>query len=260
MEQRPIAVAATFTSAIHWGENVTKDETLDRRIQEEIEGRIVSGDWPPGYRIPFEVDLAAQYGCSRMTVNKVLTRLASAGLLERRRRSGTVVTRPVAQSAVLEIHDIESEVRSLNLSYDYRLVRRVQRKFRAADAGRLALPPSASILELHCIHLAGRKPFCQEDRILNLDAVPEAADVDFTGIAPGPWLINQVPWSTAEHLIKAVAADEEQAKALDIASGTACLVVERRTWNDSGLITHVRLTYPGDRHALVAQFSPQARV
>ncbi|PTM93611.1 histidine utilization repressor [Mycoplana dimorpha] len=236
---------------------MAKDETLDRRIQEEIEGRIVSGDWPPGYRIPFEVDLAAQYGCSRMTVNKVLTRLASAGLLERRRRSGTVVTRPVAQSAVLEIHDIESEVKSLNLPYDYQLVRRVQRKFRAADAARLALPPSASILELHCIHLAGRKPFCHEDRIINLDAVPDAAEVDFTGTAPGPWLINQVPWSTAEHLIRAVAAGEDQAKALEIAPGTACLVVERRTWNDIGMITHVRLTYPGDRHALVAQFSPQ---
>lgn len=238
-------------------QSLAKDETLDRRIQEEIEGRIVSGDWPPGFRIPFEVDLAAQYGCARMTVNKVLTRLASAGLLERRKRSGTVVTRPLAQSAVLEIHDIKSEVKTLNLAYDYRLTRRAKRKFRPDDTARLALSPSASILELNCIHFAGRKPFCHEDRILNLGVVPEAEDIDFADNAPGPWLINQVPWSTAEHLIKAEAAEHDQAEALGIATGAACLVVERRTWNDSGLITHVRLTYPGERHALVAQFSPQ---
>ncbi|WP_411196868.1 GntR family transcriptional regulator, partial [Rhizobium sp.] len=59
--------------------NPSKDPTLHQRILSEIEGRIVSGEWPPGHRIPFEVDLATQYDCSRMTVNKVLTQLAKAG-------------------------------------------------------------------------------------------------------------------------------------------------------------------------------------
>lgn len=236
---------------------MAKEETLDRRIQEEIEARIVSGQWPPGFRIPFEVDLAAQYGCSRMTVNKVLTRLAVAGLLERRKRSGTIVARPQAQAAVLEIHDIASEVQSLGLQYGFTLVSRTKRKFRTGDASRLALPPSAPILELRCVHFGGGKPFCHEDRIINLHTVPEAEEADFAGEAPGPWLIHQVPWTTAEHIIKAVSARGEQAQALELAEGTACLVVERRTWSEKGLITHVRLTYPGDRHSLVAQFSPQ---
>ena len=238
---------------------MAKEETLDRRIQEEIEARIVSGEWPPGFRIPFEVDLAAQYGCSRMTVNKVLTRLASAGLLERRKRSGTVVARPQAQAAILEIHDIESEVKSLNLPYRYTLVSRSKRKSRSADASRLALEPSTRILEFHCIHFAGKKPFCYEDRIINLQAVPEAESIDFAAEAPGQWLMKQVPWTTAEHIIKAVSAADDEAKALELPDGTTCLVVERRTWSEKGLVTHVRLTYPGDRHSLVAQFSPQGQ-
>ncbi|MBW8787882.1 MAG: GntR family transcriptional regulator, partial [Rhizobium leguminosarum] len=48
--------------------NQSRDPTLHQRILSDIEGRIVSGDWPPGHRIPFEVDLATQYDCSRMTV------------------------------------------------------------------------------------------------------------------------------------------------------------------------------------------------
>lgn len=239
------------------GENVAKEDTLDRRIQEEIEARIVSGEWPPGFRIPFEVELAARYGCSRMTVNKVLTRLATAGLLERRKRSGTVVARPQAQAAILEIHDIASEVQSLNQPYRYALVSRAKRRFRASDSTRLALAASASILELRCVHFAGRKPFCHEDRIINLEAVPDAETINFAVEAPGPWLMKQVPWTTAEHVIKAVPVSGEQAEALDLPDGTACLVVERRTWSEKGLVTHVRLTYPGDRHSLVAQFSPQ---
>ena len=49
---------------------------LHQRIRDDIEARIMSGDWPPGHRIPFEHELMAEYGCSRMTVNKVLSTLA----------------------------------------------------------------------------------------------------------------------------------------------------------------------------------------
>ncbi|WP_296253579.1 GntR family transcriptional regulator, partial [uncultured Stenotrophomonas sp.] len=53
-----------------------KAPTLNHRIRSDIEGRILSGEWEPGFRIPFEHELMEQYGCSRMTVNKVLTALA----------------------------------------------------------------------------------------------------------------------------------------------------------------------------------------
>jgi GntR family histidine utilization transcriptional repressor len=62
--------------------NQSKDATLHQRILSDIEGRIVSGEWPPGHRIPFEIDLTKEYDCSRMTVNKALTQLAKAGLKE----------------------------------------------------------------------------------------------------------------------------------------------------------------------------------
>ena len=45
----------------------------------DIEGRIMSGEWAQGFRLPFEADLAAHYDCSRMTVNKVMTQLARNG-------------------------------------------------------------------------------------------------------------------------------------------------------------------------------------
>ncbi|MFY8153816.1 MAG: GntR family transcriptional regulator, partial [Hyphomicrobiales bacterium] len=57
--------------------------TLHQRIRGDIEGRIMSGDLKPGDRIPFEHELSAHYGCSRMTVNKVLSALVDAGLIER---------------------------------------------------------------------------------------------------------------------------------------------------------------------------------
>jgi GntR family histidine utilization transcriptional repressor len=41
---------------------------------------------------------------------------------------------------------------------------------------------------------------------------------------------------------------------------TACLVVERRTWRKSRIITSVRVTYPNDLYRLTARFTPAGRV
>ena len=70
--------------------------------------------------------------------------------------------------------------------------------------------------------------------------------------------LSQVPWSSAEHRIHAAAADATTAEQLGIEQGTACLVIERRTWSAGAAVTQVRLTYPGDRHALVATFTPSS--
>lgn len=233
-----------------------RESTLHQRIVGDIEGKIVSGEWPVGHRIPFEVDLAKHYGCSRMTVNKVLTQLARAGLIDRVKKSGSFVSRPQAQSAVLKINDIRKEVESLKLAYSFTLTRRVRRKATSADRVRLDVPPAASVLALTCLHLAGRKPFCLEERLISLDSVPGAEAADFDKTTPGQWLLSQVPWSSAEHRIFAVASEAETSASLAVPVGTACLVIERRTWSGAGPVTHVRFTYPGDRHALVATFTP----
>jgi GntR family histidine utilization transcriptional repressor len=232
---------------------------LYQRIHDEIEQRIRSGEWSPGHRIPFEKDLAAEYGCARMTVNKALSQLAREGYIARRKRAGSIVTQPQALSAVLEIHDVAAEVSSLGREYGYRLLDRGEH---ASDEVMRHFDPEggAHLLAVAALHLAGRLPFCYEERWINLDAVPEAAAEPFTAEAPGAWLLRRVPWNEAEHEISARGANGRAAAALDVAGGVPCLVIERRTWNDAHVVTFVRLTYPGENHRLVARFSPRDRV
>ena len=104
--------------------------TLYKQIRLDIERRILSGEWPPGHRIPFEHELMAGYRCSRMTVSKALSELAQADLIERRRRAGTFVRRPKFLSAVLTISDIRAEITAwpkLRLSVDQVLTPHGQR-------------------------------------------------------------------------------------------------------------------------------------
>jgi GntR family transcriptional regulator, histidine utilization repressor len=236
--------------------NGSKKRTLHDQIVRDLRTPILSGKWQPGHRIPFEVDLARRYDCSRMTVNKALTHLANAGLIERRRHSGSRVAHPRAQSAILEIRDIESEVLSLGLPYTYRLLARDVRRVSAADRTQLNLPARGSVLDVTCVHFAAAWPFCLEQRIINLKAVPEARTELFENAAPGRWLLSRVLWSAAEHVIRSVAADEEAADKLNLSVGAPCLVIERRTSRADASITFVRFTYPGESHELVARFVP----
>ena len=109
--------------------------SLHQRILADLQGKILSGAWPPGARIATEHELAARYGCSRMTVSSVLGKLGRAGLVERRRKAGTFVLRPQSQAAVLEIHDIKAEVLALGLPYRFELTARTARRSTAAEPG-----------------------------------------------------------------------------------------------------------------------------
>jgi GntR family histidine utilization transcriptional repressor len=237
----------------------THDHALHARIQIEIEQNVVSGRWPPGHRLPVEHELMRTYGCSRMTVSKALTALTAQGLLVRRRRAGTFVARPQSQSAVMEISDIAGEVAALGLSYRFETIERRSRRTRSREAAMLGEPLPERVLDISCRHFAGTMPFCFERRVINLEAVPEAADATFDTLAPGQWLVQKVPWVRAEHRVRAVSADRAVADQLQIEECTPCLKIERRTWNAVHVITAVTLIYPGDAHEIVARFSPSPR-
>ena len=225
-------------------------------ISADLTGKIRSGEWPPGRRIPFEHELTAQYACSRATVNKAIMVLVDSGLVERRRRAGSFVARPHVSSAVLHIPDIEAEVTARGQVYGYELERRSVRKVRRNDPDEAHLASVGAVLSLACRHLANGRPFAAEDRIIDLAAVPEAMNADFTAAAPGAWLLAHVAWSEAEHRIAAVGADAALAERLALASGEACLSVKRWTWRQGVGITFARQVFPGEAYDLVARFTP----
>lgn len=227
-------------------------EPLHRRIGGEIEQRILSGEWPPGARVPTEVELTSEYGCARMTVSRALSDLAARGLIVRRRRAGTVVAPPPVHSAVLAIPDIGKEVEARGSTYGYELIERRRRPVAAGESWLGA----GEVLWIVCLHRADGAPFALERRLIGLEAAPEAADEPFDRTPPGGWLLRRTPWTEGEHRIAAVGADRETALRLDLAPGEACLRLERRTWRDGRGVTWAQQTFPGSAYDLVARFSP----
>jgi len=229
---------------------------LYQRIRNDLEVRIMSGAWPPGHRVPFEHELMQTYSCCRMTVNKVLSALADSGLVVRRRRAGSFVARPRVQSAILQIPDLKAEVEKRGERYGYCLLEMQKRAASVHDKARLGVGGRATVLALCCRHEAEGQPFAIEDRLINVQAVPDALKQDFSITPPNTWLVGHVPWTEAEHRITACNADKRVAADLGIDPGAACLVIERRTWRNGEPITAVRITHPGQLYDLIARFTP----
>ncbi|AGH48060.1 histidine utilization repressor [Sphingomonas sp. MM-1] len=232
--------------------------TLNRRIRDYLEEKILSGAWPPGYRIPFEHELMARFDCSRMTVNKAIAALVEAGLVVRRRRGGSFVAEPRVHAPVLAVPDIRAEVEARGRRYGLKLLARQRRAADPRSEGEAQLARGGDLIAIDCLHLADDRPFALEERLIGLVAVPDAADADFAKVPPGTWLLDAVAWTEAEHRIAAVNADSRQAALLDVPLHTACLSIERRTWRGEMDVTHVRQIYPGSDYDLVARFTPKS--
>jgi len=230
---------------------------LHQRILSDIQNRILSGEWVAGQKIPVEHEFMKQYKCSRMTVSKVLTQLANARMIERHRKLGSFVSRPHSQSAVLTINDIKADVAALGQPYSFEILHRARRRSTREDKALLGSEKSIPVLELVCLHMAGEQPFCFEQRLINLEAVPQVAKLSFTDEPPGTWLLHSVPWMLAQHRIRAAEASRKVAAALKIRPKSPVLTVERTTRSaESTGITFVRLDYPAELHELVASFAP----
>jgi GntR family histidine utilization transcriptional repressor len=226
------------------------------QIRRALGQPILSGAWPPGTRIPAELDLTAHFQTSRMTVNKAIQSLAAEGIVQRRRKVGTVVAERAQERPVFEIWNTADIIERSGAVYGYRLLECELIKDDPVKRGLLNVSRSTQLLWLRCVHLSDGQPFQMEERLVNVDAAPGITCHPLDTVAPGPWLLAHVPWTEAEHTISACEAGEIEAAALNLPVGAACLVVERRTWNGDAPVTLARLWHPGARHRLVGRFEP----
>src|ERR1700740_1820849 len=118
--------------------------------------------------------------------------------MDGRARAGTFVRRPQHLSAVLQIADIRAEISALGRSYGYQLIHCARRAANASDRARLGVKKAGRVIALPCRHSADNVPFAVEDRLIDLETVPEAATADFVTQPPGHLRRYPFTWTERE--------------------------------------------------------------
>ena len=216
-------------------------------IRGEVQRRIRQRLWLPGAVIPTEEALAYEFGCARATVSRALRELAEAGVLERRRKSGTRVALHPVRKARLDIAVTRLEVEARGQAHGYHLIGAAMGTAPIAVASTLGLAQGVDWLHLRSLHLADGRPYLYEDRWLNPAVLLDPAP-DFKAVSANEWLVSNLSYARGDIAFSAASASVAEAEVLDVAVGAALFITERCTWGEVAAITWVRLAYaPGYR-------------
>ena len=211
------------------------------RVKQHLKDGLARGRWAPGALMPSEAELVAQFGVSRMTVNRALRELQTEGLVERVQGLGTFAAQLHKVSSTLTIRDLHEEIVERGHRHEARVHVARQERAPAALAQRLGLANGAPVFHTLMVHLA---------------CAPDYLNIDFTQTTPTHYLLEVAPLWEAQYCIEASAPTAEEAKLLGIKRGDACLIVVRRTESRGVPITLARLVHPGSRYQIDGQFKP----
>jgi len=230
---------------------------LYEKVKEYVLTNIGSGAWGRHHKLPSENELVASLGVSRMTVHRALRELTSQGHLLRVQGVGTFVAPPKPQSALIEINNIASEIKARGGRHSAKVI--VLETILASPdlAAAFEFSKRRPVAHSLIVHHENGVPVQLEERFVNSALVPDYEKQNFETTTTFDYLQQSTPLTEVEHVISAVAADDETAELLMIEEGAPCLLLHRRTWSGASVATVNRLVYAGGRYSLGSRYTPK---
>jgi len=219
---------------------------LRSQIISHVVGRIISGEWKPGDRIPSEHALTVMLGVSRMTVHHALRDLAGRGFLVRRAGSGTFVAEPSAYVTEYRHLDIIDEVTKRGGLYRGEVLRRELRRASTVEAAAFEIDNQASLFHAMILHYENDAPIELEDRLIAPRFLPDAMAIDLTRQTMFSRLMLVRPHREGSEALRAITGSPGEVELLGVDTGTPLLEVVRRTWSPEGVVTIARMLRAGN--------------
>lgn len=226
------------------------------RVKQYLKQELANGRWPPEALMPSEAELVAQFGVSRMTVNRAFRELQTEGLIERVQGVGTFAAPLHRVSSTLTIRDLHEEIVARGHRHDAQVHLAREESAAPALAQQLGVSSGARVFHTLIVHFEDGVPLQCEDRFVNPARAPDYLNNDFTRITPTLYLLQVAPLWQAQYSIEASAPTAQEAKLLKIGVAEPCLVIVRRTMSRGVPITLARLVHPGKGYALQGEFKP----
>jgi GntR family transcriptional regulator len=191
--------------------------------------QIADGRFDGGEPLPGEVELAARFGVSRVTVRAALDRLAEEGLILRQRGRGTFARRVSTPApARADLSGLLENLMSMGLKTTVRLIEATLLPASAEVAGLLGMAPGSPVQKAIRVRGYRNAPFSHITTF-----VPEAIAKSFgrkeLQSKPMLQLLEEagVQVSSADQTISARLADHAVAPLLDVDLGAPLLAVTR---------------------------------
>jgi len=133
---------------------------LHEQIKDRILQRIILEEWPEGFVVPPETELAASLGVSYGTIRRAMNDLTAQGVIMRRRKTGTVVTGRTPHHTLsrfyryYRLHTIEGKL----INTDARVLSVDRGTATTAEAGTLRIASDADVVRIERLRIADGRP------------------------------------------------------------------------------------------------------
>ena len=229
-------------------------------LADALRARIAARDLGAHGALPGELDLAREYGTSRVTVRRALDLLRREGLVTSRRGSGWFAAVDPLRQPLGRVTTVEAAVEAAGARPGRRVVAFgfVDAPASVADALRQA--QGADVLRVERVNLADDEPFALVTVWVRADVGADVSRADaerttFYDLLP----VRGVELESVHQTITAEVADSDVARLLACAPGDPLLLVRRVTFDVSGEPTlYSEHRYPADRTTFEIEFSLRA--
>jgi GntR family transcriptional regulator len=210
----------------------------------------------PDEALPPERDLAEEFSVSRITVRKALDGLVNEGLLTRRHGAGTFVASRVEKN-FSKLSSFTEDMISRGRTPRSEWLKRAEGSVTPEESLVLGLSPGTPVYRFHRIRFADEAPMALEYSTVPAFSLPSADAVgsslyealDAAGCRP----------ARALQRLRAVLFTAEQAELLNVRTGDAGLLIERRGFlKDGRAVEFTQSYYRGDAYDFVAELNTQA--
>jgi GntR family transcriptional regulator len=199
---------------------------LYHQLKELLTEKIESGEWEPGFRLPSELELAAEFGVSRITVRQAMQLVEASGLVERRRGVGTFVGRPKVSQNLLALFHVGNEISKSGSVPNVRLNHLTTKKASPAIAAHLTISPQDDVYEFYRTIFADDEPIILFKSWLPVRLFPglNAEQLESRSIRAA--LADFGTHVESQHKeVEVAILDADEAKLLDTSAGAPALLV-----------------------------------
>ncbi len=204
-----------------------------RQLLTILRGQILSGELPPGERIPSEEDLVTAYGLSRGTVRQAIAQLESERLIETEHGVGSFVRALHPKAVPFRFVTTPDEPAAPGEGVRYEITAQEILPAPLDVAEKLKLPPGTNITHIARRKFLGERVVSYSERYLLEDILPSLVREDLTRVGSIHALLESAsehPLLRAELEIEAHVMDEEEAALLHSRPGQAAISITRMTY------------------------------
>jgi GntR family transcriptional regulator len=226
-------------------------------LADALRARIAARDVGAGGALAGELELAREYGTSRVTVRRALDLLRREGLVTSRRGAGWFAALDPVRQPLGRVTTVEAAVEAAGARPGREILAFGFVDAPAAVADALQVDRGSDVLRVERVNLADYEPFALVTVWVRADV---GADVSRADIERAPFYdllpLRGVELGSVQQTITAEIASAATARVLACAPGAPLLLSRRITHDAAGMPTLVsEHRYPADRTTFEIEFS-----